>query len=155
MCLFRKYTPDSVDQGLNVPNYLDLISRNIAANVLIAVIVAVHYAVKQGDKYSLKTLLDNLSHKQRVQPLFTQDRDGNTALHEATLQGQTETVKTLLDNVAPEQQLQLLPVKNRKSNTASQEASGRFGTTDTMRTLEHYQIAANYKVNYRKTVKFT
>ena len=103
----------------------------------------------------MKTLLDNLSPEQQMQSLFTQDSDGNTALHFAAREGHTERMKTLLDVLAPEQQLKLLSVKNKQSNTASQEASGRFGTTDTMRTLEHYQIAANYKVNYRKTVKFT
>ena len=64
-------------------------------------------------------------------------------------------MKTLLDKLAPEQQLKLLSVKNNNSNTAFQGASGRFGTTDTVRTFEHSQKEANYKVNYCKTVKFT
>ena len=132
-----------------------MISWIVAAHVRIAVIAAVHYAVKQGGKSSVKTVLDNLSPEQQMQSLFTQDGAGNTALHEAALRGYTETVKSLLGYLAPEQQLQLLFVKNKKSNTASQEASGKFGTSDTMTTLEQYQVEADYGVNYRKFVKFT
>ena len=64
------------------PHHLDLISLNTAAHVFLALIVAVHYAVKRGDKSSVKTLLDSLTPEQQLQFLSTKDKkykDGKTA----------------------------------------------------------------------------
>ena len=59
---------------MHLPHHLYLISLNIAAHVLIAVIEAVNYAVKQGDKRSVKTFLDSLTPEQRLQFLCTKDK---------------------------------------------------------------------------------
>ena len=124
--------------------------QNTAAYFPITLIVAVHYAANQGDKTSVKTLLDGLTPEQQLKLLLTQDSDGNTALHNAALRGHTETVKALLDNLTPEQQLKLFSVQNEEGKAASQRAAGLCGTSNTMTTLEHYQTEADYRVNYRK-----
>ena len=143
--------PDTAKLDWYLPEHLDLISRNIAAHVLIVLIVAVHYAVKQGDKGSVKTLLDSLTPEERSQLLFKQDREGNTVLHLAAREGHTETMKIVLDNITPEQHLQLRSIQNKDGSTAYQEAVRRYGTSDIIiKTLEQYQIEADYGVNYRK-----
>ena len=101
---------------------------------------ALHEAALWGRTETVKTLLDHLTPEQQLKHCSTQNNYGNTELHVAALQGHAETVKTLLDNLTPEQQLKLLSVHNKKGMTAS----------DTMRTLKHYQIEADYRVNYRK-----
>ena len=125
-------------------------------NVLIDLIVAVHYAAKQGDKGSVKTLLESLTPEERSQLLFKQDREGNTVLHLAAREGHTEKMKIVLDNITPEQHLQLRSIQNKDGNTAYQEAVRRYGTSDIIiTTLEQYQIEADYGVTYRKFAIFT
>ena len=51
-----------------------MITLNTAAHIIIALIVAVHYAVKQGDKSSVKSLLDSLTPEQQLQFLSTKDK---------------------------------------------------------------------------------
>ena len=71
---------------------------NIAAHGFIAPIVAVHYAVKQGDKSSVKTLLDGLTPEQQLQFLFTKDKkdvDGKTAVQWAPAEERNEMDKML------------------------------------------------------------
>ena len=75
-----------------------MISLNTAAHVLIDVIVAVHYAVKQGDKSSVKTLLDSLSPEQQLQILSTKDKkdeSGKTAAQWAPADERKEIDKML------------------------------------------------------------
>ena len=72
----------------------------------------------------------------------------------AALRGHTELVKTLLYNLTPEQQLKLLSVQNKEGKMASQRAAGNYGTSDTIITLEEYQKAADYRVDYRKLTSF-
>ena len=89
---------DTVELGVHLPDYLDLKSRNSAAHVLIAVIVAVHYAVKQGDKSSVKKLLDSLTPEQQLQFLSTKDKkdvDGKTAVQWAPATGRKDIEKML------------------------------------------------------------
>ena len=57
------------------PHHLDLISLNTAAHVFLALIVAVHYAVKRGEKGSVKTFLDGLTPDQQLQFLSTKDKN--------------------------------------------------------------------------------
>ena len=65
----------------HLPHHLDqLIFPNNAAHILIALIVAVHYAVKQGDKGSVKSLLDSLTPEQQLQFLSTKDKKIKTAI---------------------------------------------------------------------------
>ena len=54
-------------------NKSTLIYLNTVAHVLIHVLVAVHYAVKQGDTSPVKTLLDSLTPEQQLQFLSTKD----------------------------------------------------------------------------------
>ena len=84
-----------------------------------------------------------------------QNSHSNTALHDAASWGHTETVINLLDNLTPDQQLELFSVKNKEGKTAFAEAAGHYRAADTMRTLEHYQNEAEYRVNFRKFAKFT
>ena len=42
----------------HLPHHINLIAINIAVHALTAVILALHYAVKQGHKGSVKTVLD-------------------------------------------------------------------------------------------------
>ena len=49
----------------------------------ISLIVALHYAVKQGDRDSVKTLLDSLTAEQQLKLLSTMDKDGKTAVQRA------------------------------------------------------------------------
>ena len=72
--------------------------RNIAAYILIHVIVAVHYAVKQGDKSSVKNLLDSLTPEKQLQVLSTKDikdEDGKTAVQWAPATGRKDIGKIL------------------------------------------------------------
>ena len=55
------------------------ISKHSSTHGFIAFIVAVHYAVKQGDKSSVKTLLDGLTPDQQLNFLSTKDKDGKAA----------------------------------------------------------------------------
>ena len=67
----------------HLPNHLDLISLTTAAHILIVLITALHYAVKQGDKGSVKTLLHSLTPEQQLQFLSTKDKkdeSGKTAV---------------------------------------------------------------------------
>ena len=116
---------------------------------------ALHDAARLENTETVKALLDIMTPEQQLQPLFTQNSDGNTALHKAALTGRTETVKTLLDNLTPEQQLQLLSVKNKDGETATQHAVGYYSNPDTITALEHYQVEADNRVNYRKFAKFS
>ena len=50
-----------------------MITLNIVVHVPFAVIVAVHYAIKQGDKSSVNTLLNSLTPKKQLQFLSTKD----------------------------------------------------------------------------------
>ena len=61
-------------------NKSTLIYLNTVAHVLIHVLVAVHYAVKQGDTSPVKTLLDSLTPEQQLQFLSTKDEDGKAAV---------------------------------------------------------------------------
>ena len=66
--------------------------------LLVAVIVAVHYAVKQGDKSSVKRLLDSLTPEQQLQFLSTKDKkdvDGKTAVQWAPADERKEIDKML------------------------------------------------------------
>ena len=75
-----------------------MIYLNTAAHVLIDVIVAVHYAVKQGDKSSVKSLLDSLTPEQQLQFLSTKDKkdvDGKTAVQWAPADERKEIDKML------------------------------------------------------------
>ena len=111
---------------------------------------ALHYAVRWGCTETVQSLLDNLTPDQQLRLLFTQDSDGETALHYAARGKHTDIAKTLLDNLTPEQKLQLLYVKNKKGMTAFEEVAVHYKNSDTMRTLEHYQKEAQYRVNCRK-----
>ena len=65
---------------------------------LIALIVAVHYAVKQGDKSSVKALLDGLTAEQQLQFLSTKDKkdgSGKTAVQWAPADERKELDKML------------------------------------------------------------
>ena len=121
----------------------------------ISVILALHHAVKHRDKSSVETLLDGLTPEQQLKLLFTQDKKGKTALFYTARKGYTETMKTLFDNLTPEQKLQLLYVKNKEGMTAFEEAAVHYTNPDKLRTLEHYQKEAEYRVNYRKFASFT
>ena len=123
--------------------------------ILVDQFTALHWAALRGHTETVSGILNCLTADQQLQLLFTQDSDGNTALHYAALGGRTETVKTLLDNLTPEQQLQLLSVQNKKGMTASEEAAWLYTISHTIRTLEHYQKEAEYRVNYRKFALFT
>ena len=116
---------------------------------------ALHLAAFHGYTETVSGILNCLTADQQLQLLFTQDSDGDTALHNAARWGRTEAVKNLLDIITPEQQLKLLSVKNEEGKTASQEAVRYNGTSYTMRTLEHYQKEADYRVNFRKFEKFS
>ena len=116
---------------------------------------ALHYAAHEGRTETVMRLLDNLTPEQQLKLLTTQNNSGDTALHEAAQKGATERVKTMLANLTPEQQLKLLSVQNKKGMTAYEGAVGHYMTSDTLRTLEHYQKEADYRVNYRKFAKFT
>ena len=90
--------PDTVELEWYSPDHLDLISRNIAAHVLIALIVAVHYAVKQGDKLSVKSFLDGLTPEQQLQFLSAKDKkdeSGKTAAQWAPADERKEIDKML------------------------------------------------------------
>ena len=79
----------------HLPHHLDLISLNTAARALI---VAVHYAVKQGGKVSAKTLLDSLTPEKKLQLLSTKDKkdvDGKTAVQSAPADERKEIDKML------------------------------------------------------------
>ena len=116
---------------------------------------ALHSIAWQGYTETVSGILNCLTADQQLQLLFTQDNSGKTALHYAARKGHTDIVKTLLDNLTPEQQLQLLSVKNKDGKTATQHAVGYNGTSYTMRTLEHYQEEADYRVNFCKLAKFS
>ena len=80
------------------PHHLDLISLNTAAHVFLALIVAVHYAVKRGEKGSVKTFLDGLTPDQQLQFLSTKDKkdaDGKTAVQWAPADERKEMDKML------------------------------------------------------------
>ena len=75
-----------------------MITINIAAHGFIALIVAVHYAIKQGDKASVRSLLDSFTPEQQLQFLFTKDKkdmDGNTAVQCAPTDERKEIDKML------------------------------------------------------------
>ena len=116
---------------------------------------ALHDAARMGHTETVKTLLDNLTPEQQLKLLFTWNLYGNTALHDAAQQGHTGAVKSLLDILTPEQQLKLLSVRNHKDMTASEEPAGYYEFPVTMRTMEHYQNEANYRVYYCKFAIFT
>ena len=64
-------------------NTSKLITLNIAVHVLFVLIVAVHYAVNQGGKSSVETLLNSLTPEKQLQFLSTKDKkdeDGKTAV---------------------------------------------------------------------------
>ena len=121
--------------------------------ILVDDITPLHLAAWKCHTETVSGILNCLTAEQQLQLLFTQDSDGNTALHDAAREGHTESAKTLLDTLTPEQQLQLLSVRNKEGKTASQEAVGLYGSSYTMRTLEHYQKEAYYRVNFRKYAK--
>ena len=83
----------------HLPHHLDPdISKHCSTRGLIALIVAVHYAVKQGDKSSVKTLLDGLTPEQQLQFLSTKDKkykDGKTAAQCAPADERKEMDKML------------------------------------------------------------
>ena len=75
-----------------------MITINITAHGFIALIVAVHYAVKQGDKSSVKSLLDSFTPEKQLQFLFTKDKknmDGKTAIQWAPADERNEMGKML------------------------------------------------------------
>ena len=122
--------------------------------ILIDKPIALHWAAYRGYIETVSGIMDCLTADQQPQLLFTQDIKGVTALHWAASKGHTEAVKTMLDNLTPEQQLQLLSVKDNGGNTASREAERYDGTSYTKRTLEQYQMDADFGVNFRKFAKF-
>ena len=81
-----------------LPQHLKLITLNTAAHVFIALIVAVHYAVRQGDKSSVKSFLDGLTPEQQLQFLSTKDKkdeSGKTAVQWAPADERKEIDKML------------------------------------------------------------
>ena len=75
-----------------------MITLNIAAHILIHVIVALHRAVKQGDKSSVKTILDSLTPKEQLLFLSTKDKkdeSGKTAIQCAPADERKEIDKML------------------------------------------------------------
>mgnify|MGYP001795820097 FL=1 len=80
LCAAFVNIPDTVELERYLTDHLDLILRNIAVLVLIALIVAVHYAVKQGDKSSVKNLLDSITPEQQLKILSVKDEDGKRAV---------------------------------------------------------------------------
>ena len=123
--------------------------------ILVNKYTALHLAAFQGYTETVSGILSCLTADQQLQLICTQNSFGDTALHDAASKGRTETVKNLLDIITPEQQLKLLSVQNKEGKTASQAAIGYYGTSYTMRTLEHYQKDADYRVNFRKFAKFS
>ena len=89
------------DRRAEVTFYLNtskLTSLNIAAHVLIVLIVAVHYAVNQGGKSSVETLLNSLTPEKQLQFLSTKDKkdeDGKTAVQWAPADERKEIDKML------------------------------------------------------------
>ena len=82
----------------HLPHHPDLISFKTAAHILIVLITAVHYAVKQRDKRSVKTLLDRLTPEQQHQFLSTKDKkdeSGKTAAQWAPSDERREIDKML------------------------------------------------------------
>ena len=79
-------------------NTSKLITLNIAAHVPIALIVAVHYAIKEGDKSLVNTLLNSLTPKKQPQFLSTKDEkdeSGKTAVQLAPADEHKEIDKML------------------------------------------------------------
>ena len=75
-----------------------MITINIAAHGFIDLIVAVHYAIKQGDKASVRSLLDSFTPEQQLQFLSTKDKkdmDGKTAVQCAPTDERNEMDKML------------------------------------------------------------
>ena len=84
----------------HLTHHLDLIyiHANTAAHIRIVLIVAVHYAVKQGGKSSVKTLLNTLTPEQQLQFLSTKDKkdeSGKTAVQWAPADERKEIDKLL------------------------------------------------------------
>ena len=82
----------------HLPHHINLIAINIAVHALIAVILALHYAVKQGHKGSVKTVLDSLTPEQRLDFLSTKDKkdeSGKTAIQWAPADERKEIDKML------------------------------------------------------------
>ena len=84
----------------HLTHHLDLIyiHVNTAAHIRIVLIVAVHYAVKQGGKSSVNTLLNTLTPEQQLQFLSTKDKkdeSGKTAVQWAPADERKEIEKML------------------------------------------------------------
>ena len=62
----------------------------------ISLIVALHYAVKQGDRDSVKTLLDSLTAEQQLKLLSTMDKYGKTAVQQRAPADQPKEIEKML-----------------------------------------------------------
>ena len=98
LCVALVDVLDTEELEWHLLDHLDLILQDSAAHVLLAVILAIHYAVKRGDKSSVKELLDSLTPEKQLQFLSAKDKDGKAAVQCAPANERKDMGKMLKHN---------------------------------------------------------